>query len=93
CVLASWIKLAILLSKEGLDGGLKIAVIVFGVLVLIGFCGILSVLIYVTISNNVYLNDDFENIRFESEIKTVVANIYDCLNSLMGEFNLEGFEK
>ncbi|CAG8847524.1 36509_t:CDS:2, partial [Gigaspora margarita] len=86
CVLASWIKLAILLSKEGLDGGLKIAVIVFGALVLIGFCGILSgsglgfsniimviFLICVTLVNNDYY-DDFETVRFGSEFKTVVAN-------------------
>ncbi|CAG8848465.1 12814_t:CDS:1, partial [Racocetra persica] len=38
-ILASWIKLAILLSKEVLDGGLKIIVIVFEVVLgLTGFC-------------------------------------------------------
>ncbi|CAG8449008.1 13811_t:CDS:2 [Dentiscutata erythropus] len=96
-VLAFWIKLAILLSKEGLDSGLKIAVIVFGVLVLIGFCGILSgsglgfsniimaiFLIFVTLVNNDFCND-FENVRFESEIKTVVANVFNYLDSLKGE--------
>ncbi|CAG8527510.1 31767_t:CDS:2 [Gigaspora margarita] len=85
CVLASWIKLAILLSKEGLDNGLKIAIIVFGALLLIGFCGILSgsglgfsniimviFLICITLVNNDYY-DDFENVKFGSEFKTVVV--------------------
>ncbi|CAG8505195.1 20262_t:CDS:2 [Gigaspora margarita] len=101
CILASWIKLAILLSKEGLDSGLKIALIVFGVLVLIGFCSILSgiglgfsniimviFLIIVTLVNNDFC-DDFENARFRSEIKTVVANVYNCLDSLKGESDLK----
>ncbi|KAF0487820.1 hypothetical protein F8M41_022488 [Gigaspora margarita] len=96
CVLASWIKLAILLSKEGLDSGLKIAVIVFGALLLIGFCGILSgsglgfsniilviFLICVILVNNDYY-DDFENVRFRSEFKTVVANVCNCLDSFKG---------
>ncbi|CAG8655182.1 23582_t:CDS:2, partial [Dentiscutata erythropus] len=41
----------------------------------------MAFLIFVTLVNNDFC-DDFENTRFRSEIKTVVANVCNCLDSL-----------